>query len=79
MTSADKSFDRAEDMVDDPSIPIDLNGLYSFDRAKVMVYRPDCPIDLTGLDSSDRAWVLENRPDYTQTIEQNSQPEKGTP
>ena len=36
-----ESFKRAEAMVDDPSIPIDLTGLGSLDRAWVLENRPD--------------------------------------
>ena len=62
-----ESFKRAEAMVKDPSIPIDLDGVIPEDRAYVMVYRKDCEVDLTGLSPSYRAWVLENRPDYKPT------------
>ena len=59
-----ESFKRAWSMVNDPSLPIDLDGVIPEDRAYVMVYRKDCEVDLTGLSPSYRAWVLENRPDY---------------
>ena len=59
-----ESFKRAWSMVNDPRLPIDLDGVIPEDRAYVMVYRKDCEVDLTGLPPGYRAWVLENRPDY---------------
>ena len=41
-----ESFKRAWSMVNDPSLPIDLDGVIPEDRAYVMVYRKDCEVDL---------------------------------